>query len=101
MISVFVKFCVCVCPLGSEHFHEMAPRSFSGFWKVAEIGYTIRSVFQGLISIIYLLTVTKIHFVKSFEIPLTIVTKICTVITVNYHLIEHLLYAKSVMNVFL
>lgn len=25
-------------PLGSEHFHEMAPTSFHDFWKVAEIG---------------------------------------------------------------
>lgn len=34
-------------PLGSEHFHEMAPASLHDFWKVAEIGHPISSSFHG------------------------------------------------------
>lgn len=34
-------------PLGSEHFHDMAPASLHDFWKVAEIGHPISSSFHG------------------------------------------------------
>lgn len=89
-------------PLGSEHFHEMAPGSLHGFWKVAEIGHTIRNIFQGLISIIYP-TVCLWHSLSPHLC--------CSNNTYNsyqnirgnknYHVTECPPYAENVTNIFL